>query len=495
MDAYFGEFRIGNMLFQRALAGIYVIALIATLNQFPVLVGENGLLPAPAFLRRVSFGNSPSVFHLFYSDRFFALATWIGIVLSSLILFGVFETGPWYLVAGAWLALYFLYLSIVNVGQTFYSFGWETMLLEAGFFAAFLGPGARAPSLIPVLALRWILFRLILGAGLIKLRNDDCWCSLTCLTYHFETQPMPNPLSWYFHHLPAPVLKGGVLLNHLVEVIAPFGLLGPQPVAAGAGGLIVLHQLLLIASGNFSFLNFLTIILSLTAFSGRMFKWFVPTSLAAAPAACGVSPTVLAWLAVATVLLSVQPTRNLFSRHQIMNTSYNPLHLVNSYGMFGDITKVRYEIIVEGTDETDIGLATKWRAYEFKGKPGDVNKLPPQIAPYHLRVDWLMWFLPFTVDVHENRPLVDGYEFWFLRFMKKLLEGDRPTLSLLGPGPFTAQPPTFVRARFYRYRFTTWQERRRTGAWWRRELIGDYLPPVDLSALRALGVDSGGGAP
>lgn len=495
METYFGEFRWGNLLFQRSLAGIYAIAFIAALNQFPALVGENGLLPATTFLRRVSFVNAPSVFQIFYSDRFFAFTAWIGILLSSLVIFGVVGNGPWYLITGVWLALYFLYLSIVNVGQTFYAFGWETMLLEAGFFAAFLGPAARQPSLIPVLALRWMLFRLILGAGLIKLRNDTCWRDLSCLAYHFETQPMPNPLSWYFHYLPVAVLKSGVLLNHFVEVIAPFGLLGPQPVAAAAGGVVVLHQLLLILSGNFSFLNFLTIVLSLTAVSDAMSKWIVPARLPAALPPAGVCQPVLAGLAVATVLLSIQPVRNLISPHQIMNTSYNPLQLVNSYGMFGDITRTRYEIIIEGTDESRIGSATKWRAYEFKGKPGDVTRPPPQVAPYHLRLDWLMWFLPFTVDVRANGLLVDGYEFWFLRFMEKLLQGDPPTLRLLRTAPFPAHPPTFVRARFYRYRFTTGPERTRTGAWWRRDLVGDYLPPVDLAALHALGVDAGELAP
>lgn len=489
MDAYFGDFRFVNLIFQRSLAAVYLIAFAAALNQFPALLGEKGFLPVPAFVRNVPFANAPSLFQFYYSDLFFSMAAWAGIALAALVLAGVFEKGPWWLPASAWLALYFLYLSIVNVGQTFYSFGWESMLLEAGFLAAFLGPACMKPSLVPVLALRWMLFRLILGAGLIKLRSDPCWRDLTCLNFHFETQPMPNPLSWYFHRLPAPVLAGGVLLNHLVEVLAPFGLLGPQWVAAAAGGLIIAHQALLIVSGNFSFLNFLTIALCLTALSDGVLKAALPALPEPRPAPAYARYLAYA-LGLAVALLSVKPALNLASRNQVMNYDYNPLRLVNTYGMFGTITKERYEVVVEGTDEARLTPGTKWQEYRFKGKPGDVMARPPQVAPYHLRLDWLMWFLPFSVTVTDEGVLPDGYDLWFLRFMEKLLEGDRRTLALLGLGPFQAAPPRYVRARFYRYRFTTYAEKARTGAWWTRELKGEYLPPVDLQALKRTGLDA-----
>lgn len=492
MEWYFGGFRLANILFQRSLAAVYLIAFIITLNQFPVLLGQHGFLPVPESLRGLSFTRAPTIYQFWFSDRFFLLTAWTGVALSALILSGWHERGPWYLSSAAWLALYGLYLSIVNAGQVFYAFGWEDMLLEAGFFAAFLGPASSKPSLVPVLALRWMLFRLILGAGLIKLRNDPCWHNLTCLNYHFETQPMPNPLSWYFHQLPVPVLKGGVFLNHIVEVIVPFGLFGPQPFAAVAGGLIIGHQLLLIASGNFAFLNYLTIVLCLTAFSNAIFKQGDPLNVQGSQPLSGLHQYAMYLLAALTILLSVQPTLNLLSRNQIMNTSYNPFRLVNTYGMFGTITRERYEIVIEGTDDSRPSPASEWKEYEFKGKPGNVNKLAPQIAPYHLRLDWLMWFLPLSVTIQENGPVLRGYELWFLRFIEKLLEGDRSTLGLLRPGPFTGHPPRFVRGRFYRYHFTTWQEMKRTGAWWKRELIGDYLPPVSLPDLRALGLDSGG---
>jgi hypothetical protein len=172
-------------------------------------------------------------------------------------------------------------------------------------------------------------------------------------------------------------------------------------------------------------------------------------------------------LAIVVGVLSRQPTMNLLSRRQAMNASYNPLHLVNTYGAFGSITRERHEIVIEGTD--DPSGRSGWREYEFKGKPGDPRRRPPQWAPYHLRLDWLMWFA----------ALSPGYaQAWFNRLVSKLLEGDESVLRLLRYNPFPEAPPVYIRARFYRYRFTTWAERRRDGAWWHRELVGDYLAPV-----------------
>ena len=167
--------------------------------------------------------------------------------------------------AGAivWLALWLLYLSFVNVGQIFYGFGWETLLLEAGFFTIFAGAHTTMPSLWMIWIWRWVLFRLMFGAGLIKLRGDACWRDLTCLDYHFETQPMPNALSWYFHWLPAVVHRAGVVFNHVAELAVPFAYFAPQPIAAIGGLVTIAFQLVLIVSGNLSWLNWLTIVLSI----------------------------------------------------------------------------------------------------------------------------------------------------------------------------------------------------------------------------------------
>lgn len=468
-----------RLLLQRGLGAIYLLAFWNALNQFTPLLGERGLLPVPAFLARVTFWEAPSLFHLRYSDRIATLVSAAGLVLSALVVAGLSERGPLWLSLTIWLLLYCLYLSIVNVGQTFYGFGWESMLLEAGFFAAFLGPASVAPPYVPVLALRWMLFRVELGAGLIKLRGDPCWRDLTCLYYHHETQPLPNPLSAYFHHVPKVMHRASVAFSHFVQLVVPFGLFGPDWLAALAGCLIVVHQLVLIASGNYAWLNWLTVVLGFSAFSDRMLARVVPLTGVAGTD----SPLVFDWLqyglGLATLLLSVKPVVNLASKRQAMNMSYNPLHLVGSYGAFGSVTRERHEVIVEGTRDASPDQA-QWLEYEFKAKPGDVRRRPPQWAPYHLRLDWAMWFLPLRVMITPSRILSRGQPLWFGRFVEKLLAGDPATLGLLRHNPFPGAPPRYIRASFYAYELATAQERRRDGVHWRRRYVGAYLPAQGL---------------
>jgi len=484
MESYFGSVWVVRLVVQRSMAAIYAIAFIVVLNQFKPLLGERGLLPVPAFLKGAGFWEAPSIFHWRYSDRLVDVVAWIGLLVSIAGVMGLSEAGPFWVSTGAWLLLWVLYLSIVNVGQTFYGFGWESMLLEAGFFTAFLGPAWMEPSVIPILILRWMLFRTELGAGLIKLRHDPCWRELTCLFYHYETQPLPNPLSWYFHRLPKATHRLGVLGSHFVQLIAPFGLFAPQPFASMAGALIIFHQLWLIVSGNYSWLNWLTVVLGVTSFSDFTLATVLRIAVPQTMPRPGLTNAFLYVLATATALLSIQPVLNLFSSNQLMNYSYNRFHLVNTYGAFGSVTKKRYEIVIEGTEEPFVSDQTRWLEYEFKGKPGNPRRMPPQVAPYHLRLDWLVWFLPFSVMVTRRGIEFAGYEVWFVKLIRRLLENDATTLKLLKHNPFRSRPPRFVRALFYSYRYTDRRERKETGAWWTRHLVDTYLPPVSLAELQ-----------
>lgn len=479
---YFGHEWLARLILQRGMAAIYLVAFISVVRQFKPLLGERGLLPAPDFLEHTTFREAPSLFHWHYSDRLLDLAAWTGVFVSACALCGLTEAGPIWLSIAAWLLLWMLYLSIVNVGQTFFGFGWESMLLEAGFFTAFLGPAHLEPSLIPILALRWMLFRTEIGAGLIKLRHDPCWRDLTCLYFHYETQPLPNPLSWYFHRLPRASHRFGVLFSHFVQVVVPFGLFAPQPYASIAAAITMFQQLWLIISGNYSWLNWLTLLLGFAAIDDHFFG-AAASSLAARPLGFDI---LLYILAAATILLSIKPVLNLFSKHQLMNFSYNRFHLVNTYGAFGSVGRERYEIIIEGTTDSVISPATEWHEYNFKAKPGDLKRTPPQIAPYHLRLDWMIWFLPFAVAVTANGIGVRGYDIWFLRFIRKLLSNDPAILSLMGKNPFTDNPPQNIRAQFYRYHYTDPKTKAATGAWWTRELLGVYLPPISLQTLQKI---------
>lgn len=457
-------------LFERGLAAIYLVAFIVTLNQFLPLAGERGLLPAQTFLREVPFRYTPSIFHWMSSDRAFRVGAWIGIALSVVALSGLLSRLGALPTAVLWAGLYVLYLSFINAGQTWYGFGWESLLVEIGFFTMFAGASFTPPHALLNWIYRWTLFRLMFGAGLIKIRGDQCWRDLTCLDYFFETQPMPNPLSWYFHHLPRRVLHGGVAFNHVVELIVPFGFFLPQPYAGIAGVVTIVFQLMLILGGNLSWLNWLTIVLAITTIDDRFLDWLplAKPALQPMPAAQKVAT---AGLAVLVALLSIAPTLNMLSSSQVMNTSFNPLQIVNTYGAFGSITKERDEIVIEGTDADALSPSAVWREYEFKGKPGEVMHRPPLVAPYHMRLDWLMWFA--AMSNASDYP-------WFPSLLGKLLEGDRAVLGLLRSNPFPDRPPRWIRARLYRYRFTTPEEHRRTGAWWTRELVGPYFPEVRL---------------
>lgn len=467
---------LSRLVFTRGLALVYLIAFVAALRQFRPLIGTNGLTPVPRYLARTTFRRSPSLFHLHWSDRFFAGCCWTGIALSAAALAGLADRLPLPGWMALWLVLWALYLSIVNVGQVWYGFGWETLLVEAGFLAVFLGPASVAPPLLVLWLLRWLLFRLEFGAGLIKMRGDRCWRDLTCLHYHHETQPLPNPASWWFHRLPPRLHKVETLANHATQLVIVFGLLLPQPVASVAALVMVVTQGYLVLSGNFAWLNLLTLVIALSVVDGSWYAAVLPVE----PPAQLESP---AWFAVLSVVLTVvvavlswAPARNLLSRRQRMNTSYDPLRLVNSYGAFGSVTRVRYEVVLEATDDPCPGPGTAWREYEFRGKPGDPRRRPPQVAPYHLRLDWLMWFV--AIDPGYGRG-------WLVPLLHKLLAADPATLRLLRSAPFGSTPPAAVRAVQYRYRFTTAAQRRETGAWWDREPLGVLAGPVSLSGRGA----------
>ena len=466
------QYWLGRLLLERGVAAIYLIAFVAAALQFRALIGEHGMLPIPRFLAGRSFWRSPSIFHLRYSDRLFAGTSWLGAALAAAIVAGVADLAPLWTAMLMWLTLWVLYLSIVNVGQTWYGFGWESLLLETGFLMIFLGNDRVAPPVLTLWMARLLLFRVEFGAGLIKLRGDPCWRNLTCLYYHHETQPMPGPLSWFFHHLPKPLHRVEVAGNHFAQLIVPFGLFAPQPVAGVAGGIVVITQLWLVVSGNFAWLNWVTIMLAFSAIDDSSLA-----TLFGAPAH-PVWPAPPVWFAGlviafsgAVLFMTYWPVRNMLSSHQRMNMSFNSFHLVNTYGAFGSIGRVRREVVIEGTEDERLTPQTLWKEYEFKGKPGAVRRLPRQWAPYHLRLDWLMWFAAISPGYAEP---------WLRPFLQRLLRNDRPTLRLLRHNPFPDSPPRYVRAQLYQYRFTTLAELRRDRAWWHRTLIGGYVRPMTL---------------
>ena len=481
------DYDVARQVLQRGVGALLCLGFLQALNQFRPLLGETGLLPVPRFTARVRFWDAPSLFHWHYSDRLLVVVAGVGVALSGSTVAGLPQAGPWWVPTLVFLVLWWLYLSIANVGQRFYGFGWEMLLCELAFLVAWLGSDAVPVPFLIVLAARWLLFRLELGAGLIKWRGDRAWRDLTALDYHHETQPMPGPLSWHAHHLPRWWHRVEVVGNHVTQLLVPWLLWLPQPLPSIAGGVVVLTQAWLLVTGNFAWLNWAAIVLGAAMVSDGAWAtvggWlpFVPDAArdAASPTTAAGPAYVVVVTAVAVLLavLSVRPALNLVSRHQLMNASFEPLRLVNAYGAFGSVTRRRDEVIIEGSTAEHPG-PDDWQEYEFRGKPGDVRRRPPQVAPYHLRLDWLMWFI----------PLGSGGTAWFERLLGRLLDADPATLRLLRRDPFDGAPPRWVRARLLRYRFTTPEERRRSGAWWVREPVAVLVDPLDRDRLRMLGV-------
>lgn len=472
----------------RVLGAVYAVAFLVAINQIIPLIGSDGLLPVGISLERISdaigstdgFIRVPSIFWFTRSDTALLVVAWIGFLLACIVVAG-------YANALTLAVLWFLYMSFVHVGQDWYGYGWEIQLTETGFLAIFLCPlvdmrpfPKRPPPMPIIILFRWLIFRIMLGSGLIKIRGDEIWRNGTALYYHFETQPIPGPLSRWFHFLPRIVLKIGVWFNFLAELMAPWFIFWPRIARHIAGSIIVLLQLILILSGNLSFLNWLTIIPALACFDDGFLSGLLPRTLVrkAGAAETHAEPSrpmlTTAWVVTALVaILSIQPIANMLSPGQIMNTSFDPLDLVNTYGAFGTVGEERLNVVFEGTMNDDTSSAANWKPYIYKGLPVELDKRPPQIAPYQLRLDWQMWFASMSSP---------GEYTWTLNLEWKLLHNDPGAVGLFAGNPFPDKPPKYIRAVLYRYKFA--QPGNPQGLWWTREKISDWLPPLSADDPR-----------
>ncbi len=436
----------------RALGAVYFCAFLSFGVQAAGLVGSRGILPLPDYLRvfRQSLGpaaywNAPSVFWIASSDRALALVWVLGCVCATAAVLG----------ARLRLALAFclvLWISICVAGQEFLGFQWDQLLSEAGFLALFADASAAR-----ILPFRWLAFRLMFFSGVVKLSSHDAvWRDLTALRYHYQTQPLPTPLAWFMHQLPAGMLKAQTAGVFVLELLVPLLFLGPAFVRRPAALATIAFQFLILLTGNYAYFNWLAILLALWLF-------VEPQPAPHSRSHRAVSAALLAFLAVATGVRSLEqlgiplPPGGAGVLHLTA-----PLNIVNTYGLFANMTTLRPEIVVEGSNDGE-----HWAAYEFPYKPGDVRRPPPVVAPHQPRLDWQMWFAALGT-YQENR--------WFVNFMVRLLQGEPAVLRLLAWNPFPQAPPRYIRARLFEYRFTTWGAR----AWWRREELGMYFPPVSL---------------
>ena len=417
----------------------------------------------------------PTLAWLNSSDRFLLFLCWGGAALALVLAAGV---APPLIAALLWL----FYLSLFNVCPLFLGYQWDVLLLETGFLAIWLaplewlpqwpalgaveGPPVEEPHRVALWLAWWLLFRLMFASGVVKLRSgDQTWRNLTALAFHYETQPLPTPLSWFAHQLPAPFHKASCAAMFAIELIVPLLIFAPPPLCYVAGATTIALMLGIMATGNYCFFNLLTIALSLLVFDDAVFTISAPRNIVAS----GWPWWILVPVAGLLGVLSLRPMGPLLARRvrwpgalRSLFASCEPWHLVSGYGLFAVMTRERREIIVEGSDD-----GATWQPYEFKWKPCDPVRAPRYCMPHQPRLDWQMWFA--ALADYRASP-------WFLAFLARLLENSPTVVPLLRRAPFPDRPPRYVRAVVYRYRFTDRATRRRTREWWTRERLGLYCP-------------------
>ena len=467
------DYYLARLVIQRGLGVIYLLAFAVAINQFRPLLGERGLLPVPRYVRLAGWSRAPSLFTLHYCDRLLGVVAWTGAGLAALVVLGLPEQGPVGVSMLVWFALWVLYLSIVNVGQTFYGFGWESLLLEAGFLAIFLGPADIAPPLPVIILLRWLLFRVEFGAGLIKLRGDRCWRRLTCLDYHHETQPMPNPLSWWFHRLPAPLHRVEVAANHVTQLVVPFLLFTPQPYASVAGVVMIVTQGWLVLSGNFSWLNVVTMTLAFSALDNRILE---NGAAGLAPGAAARPTGLVRWPGPGAGGDRRGPQLVAGAQHALVAPGHEPQLQPPAPGQHLRRLRDRQPGAPRGRDRGHrrrghhadhrlAALRVQGEARRSPPPPTAGRALPPAARLADV-VRGAVAGLRRALAAPAGGEAAGGRR------------GARSACSAGGATRSPTDPPAFVRARLFRYRYTTRAERRTNGAWWVRTEVGIYLPPV-----------------
>jgi len=499
-------------IFLRSLGLVYLAAFLSLWVQIIGLVGERGILPAKltmvaareqmdaAKIGADRYHLLPTLCWLGTSDRFLKIQCAAGTLLAATLILGVAPAPCLFL-------LWLIYLSLATVCRDFLGFQWDNLLLETGFLATFFAPvqwlprpsRAAPPSRLVLWLLRWLLFQLMFESGCVKwLSGDPAWRNLTALDFHYETQPLPTWIGWYAHQLPHWFQQVSTVWMFAIELGLPFLIFTPRRLRLIACVGFAVLQVFILLTGNYCFFNFLTLALCLLLLDDAMLKRCLPSkwlhaavgqsdsykkllssnSAGGLPSAVrqsrGWPRTLIVTLACISILTSLVQLSGLF-RLRIpwpapcvaVYSALSPFRTFKSYGLFAVMTTRRLEIIVEGSRDGDT-----WLAYEFEYKPGDVRQRPRFVAPHQPRLDWQMWFA--ALSDYRHNP-------WFVNFCVCLLQGSPDVLDLMEHNPFPNAPPRYIRALVYEYHFTDFATRRKTGAWWRRELKGSYLPEVSLS--------------
>lgn len=500
------DHQISRWIFLRALGLIYFSAFYALIFQIRGLIGPRGILPATEYLTAVAralgplrFWYAPTLLWLSSGSHMLMALCWAGIVASLL------------LVANVWpramlLVCFVCFLSFVSAAGDFSSYQSDGMLLEAGFISFFFVPGgffpgwgnANFPPRASLFLLLWEWFRIYFESGVVKLASgDQQWRHLTAMDQYYQNGPLPTWIGWYMEHLPHWFHATTVVATLVMELVLVWMMFLPRRWRVVCFFLVTSWQIVVILTANYAFLNYIVLALGFLLLDDRFLARFVPArwrstltatkepvaeveseapseiSLEHQPSRTlqhiralrlAVIAVVLTWIFYATTL----PMLQMFWREVPLPTgpvtALEPFRIANRYGLFAVMTPHRYEIEFQGSND-----GRTWVAYPFRYKPQDVTQAPRIYAPYQPRFDWNLWFA--SLGSWSQYPIVPRTE-------EMLLINDPDVLALFAGNPFPDKPPRAVRAVLWQYWFTTMQEKRTQGLWWRRQLLGTYAPTL-----------------
>ena len=459
---------VGRWIWLRALGGIFFSAFYSLYFQIHGLIGPNGLLSAEAYLEAVrhmigwkKYWYIPSLLWIDASDRALDVLVWTGLAASVAIIFNLW---PRVSIAVAGIS----FLSFIAVAQDFASYQSDGMLLEAALLSIFLAPrglrpglaAAQPPSKASLFMLRWEWFRIYFESGVVKfLSGEPQWRNLTAMDKYYENGPLPTWIGWYVQHWPHGFHATTAAFTLIAELFIAWLAFFPKWSKRIAFILTTPLQIGIILTANYAFLNYLVLFLAFLLVDDDWFR-----GLAVSRSRGGDSETPqprdpATWAAVVVLPVIFVTTIAAFF---MPVTFLEPFRVANRYGLFAVMTRARYEIEFQGTAD-----GKTWIAYPFRYNPQDVRKAPGIYAPYQPRFEWNLWFASLGTWL-DNR--------WVLNTEVRLLQNQPAVLQLFAGNPFAGKPPVAVRAMQWRYWFTSVDERRKTGAWWRRELVGQYAP-------------------
>jgi len=489
---------IARWLFLRALGAIYFSAFFSLVFQIKGLIGAKGILPAQQYLAWTThtmsasrYWNVPSLFWFSADSHMLMAVVWIGLLASVLVFLNVSPRLNL-------LICFVCFLSFVAVAGDFSGYQSDGMLLEAGFLALFFAPpgvrpgyGAKhPPSHASLFLLLWEWFRIYFESGMVKiLSGDSQWRNLTAMDGYYQNSPLPTWIGWYVAHLPHWFHATTVVITLVLEFVVVLMLFFPRRVRLICFWIVTPWQIGVILTGNYTFLNYLVAALGFLLLDDVSLRRFIPERFrlpafdegsnreqGSAAGLCGgvhaagvgIAAVMLTWVCYATVVemgamvmsrvpLPVAPVKAL-----------EPFRIANQYGLFAVMTRGRYEIEFQGSNE-----GGNWQPYLFRYKPQALNEAPRIYATYQPRFDWNLWFASLG-DWRQNELVVLTEE--------RLLLNEGDVLALFRSNPFPQSPPRYVRAVLWQYWFTSMEEKRRTGDWWRRQMLGLYAPTITRGA-------------